>query len=174
MSIVLDVLIIGSLLTLGVVGLSRGFQRELVALFGILFGALVTEVGAQNWGYARAIQMERDPNLMTVMIAIGMVLGSAVLLGYGGALFLPARKKPAEGTDRWLGGLVATINGILLLGLVLRYASWRENSWLLSKFTFSDVVLRNFPTFLFAMFVIGCVVALVRIGQHLFTLMQAR
>lgn len=61
MSIVLDVLIIGSLLTLGVVGLSRGFQRELVALFGILFGALVTEVGAQNWGYARAIQMERDP-----------------------------------------------------------------------------------------------------------------
>lgn len=125
MHIVLDLLLIGVPVLLALLGFSRGVQREAMTLIGVLLGGMLAEMWGPVWGPALAQNLNKDPLLMRALISDGLLLFSAVFIGYGGGLLLPPRKKINKGVARFYGAIGGVVNGLLILGLLLRYADLR-------------------------------------------------
>lgn len=122
-SFILDVALVIVPIMLAFLGFGRGIQREATSLIGILLGALLADIWAPIWGPGNAAQFNQDPLMMQAIIADLLLIGSTIFIGYGGALLLPSRRQIAKGPGRFYGALAGGLNGLLIEGLLLRYAS---------------------------------------------------
>ncbi len=112
--------IVGILLILGFVnGLRRGLIREGIALIGILLGALLVEIWAPVW--SRMLARHISLSLVTIqwLLALLVLLATALLAGYGGGLLL--RPGILHTKERIAGALLGLLNLGLLLAFSLRY-----------------------------------------------------
>jgi uncharacterized membrane protein required for colicin V production len=132
----LTLTIVGALVLLGaaLLGALRGPMRALLTLIGTLLGALLTAIWAPVWSNWLAAQLAIN-NRQTLLWAITCLtfLVCVLLVGYGAALLLPRATKPAEAArltaarreplPRALGGLLGLYEGVLVVGLLLRYTT---------------------------------------------------
>ncbi len=125
MAVVLDILLTVMPIVFAVLGFQRGIQREAMTLIGILLGALLVEIWAEPWAIANAVRFDNDVAGTQAFISVLLLLFSAIFIGYGGAVLLPSRRQLAQGSARIYGVAAGGVNGLLLIGLLLRYASLR-------------------------------------------------
>src|SRR5689334_19345154 len=91
MSIVITVVVALVLIVLTLVGAWRDLRRGIMALAGTLLGALVSSFWADRWStdlvehYAAL-----DGRLITFVFSSGLLVGTALLVGYGGGSFFSA------------------------------------------------------------------------------------
>jgi hypothetical protein len=115
----------GILLLLGFLnGLRRGPAKEALALIGVLLGATLVELWSPGWSQEIARRTDIDQTTAQWVLALLLLLGTALLSGYGSGLML--RHASLRTRDRIGGALVGLLNIGLLLGLALRYIQrWR-------------------------------------------------
>ncbi|HEY1015014.1 MAG TPA: CvpA family protein [Herpetosiphonaceae bacterium] len=171
MHIVLDLLLIGVPGLLALLGFNRGIQREAMTLIGVLLGGMLAEIWGPVWGPALAQNLNKDPQLMRAIVSDGLLLFSAVFIGYGGGLLLPSRKKINKGVARFYGALGGVVNGLLILGLLLRYAELRapeaaeiEN---IAATRLGPLLIERLPLMLLAGTGVGAAVVTVRLIQRI-------
>ncbi len=104
-------------------GLRRGAIREGTALIGILLGALLAQGWASSWaqrlgGVAVAA---KGHSLSEKVLTLGLLLGVALLSGYGSGVLLPRRAEKMPMTQRLGGGVLGFINIGLLCGFALLF-----------------------------------------------------
>ncbi len=101
------------------IGLWRGGVREAVVAGGILLGGELAAAWARPWGDDLANQLDLRPQVARFVVAVAALLGTTLCIGYlgGGALRLGA---PGL-LGRMAGGLLAGVNGLLLLGYGLGF-----------------------------------------------------
>lgn len=171
MGIVLDGLLGGIPLVLALLGFQRGIQREAMTLIGILLGALLVEIWAPTWAIANATRFDNDVAGTQALISVVLLLFSSIFIGYGGALLLPSRKQLAQGSARWYGVLAGGINGLLLVGLLLRYASIRSGIGVpspgIAQTRIGPVLTERLPTLLLMGMLAGSSIVMVRLIQRL-------
>jgi hypothetical protein len=117
---VVDVLAIIFAVGLAVLGIWRGFLRELlVSLAGIVLGVFAGSLWATSWGPDWASRF--GVNVVVFQGVIGLVSLFLVVLfvGYGSALFLPRR--PISFWQRLAGGGVGLLNGLFLAAFTFSY-----------------------------------------------------
>ncbi|GIV97870.1 MAG: hypothetical protein KatS3mg057_2527 [Herpetosiphonaceae bacterium] len=118
--LVFDALLLSVPILLSLLGVGRGGTREAVTLIGILGGALLGALWREPWGVALARSMAQDQRLMQAVVFDMLLLGTTILIGYGGALLLPPRQRILRlPGSRLAGGLLGALNGLLLVGLLL-------------------------------------------------------
>ena len=118
----LGTIVVGIALLLGALnGLRRGATKEVMALVGVLLGALLTTMWAARWG---VVITQRTGWEQTT----GQWLGSMVLLwvtalfsGYSSASLLPRSAARLSTLQRIAGAVLGLINASLLVGLSLRF-----------------------------------------------------
>jgi uncharacterized membrane protein required for colicin V production len=104
------------------VGYWRDPRRGLFALAGTLLGATLAGFWAAPWGRAFAEAFDGSEATMTLFISLALLLGGALVIGYGAGVLLPPPGKTAF-PRRLLGVLLGLLNGVLLAGYTLRYAA---------------------------------------------------
>ncbi|MBA3946466.1 MAG: CvpA family protein [Herpetosiphonaceae bacterium] len=104
-------------------GLRRGAIREGTALIGILLGALL----AQGWGATWAQRLggvaaaAKGHSTTEKVLTLGLLIGIALLCGYGSGVLLPRRTEKMAITQRLGGGVLGFINMGLLCGFALLF-----------------------------------------------------
>ena len=135
-------------------GLLRGFMREMISLAGWIAGIwlafrFATAIGAsvplgQEWPLARTA-------VVAVLIVVGCVFAAA-LVGWLVRELIKAAKLSAA--DRTLGGLFGLVRGLLIIGLAVflvrdtalyREPLWRESLVLPQVEAALAFALRQFP-----------------------------
>ncbi len=123
MNLIYDVLLLSVPVVLTLLGFYRGIQREALTLTGILLGALLGEWWAPTWATSSATRFNQNQQVLQVLIADGLLLLTAIFVGYGGALLLPSRRTLAKGMGRTYGAILGGLNGMFLIGVLLRNAA---------------------------------------------------
>lgn len=126
-------ILIAVLLVLGPLnGLRRGAIREGTALIGILLGALLAQGWATSWaqrlGGAAAAASTKGHSSTERLLTLGLLIGVALLSGYGSGVLLPRRSDKMPLTQRVGGGILGFINIGLLCGFALVFIQhlWYE------------------------------------------------
>ncbi len=102
-------------------GVRRGVAKEAMVSASILLGALLAVRFAENWASNVSSLTGLDLPNSTFLTSLALLLGTLILLGYGGGIALgPTRPGMLS---RLTGGLLAAVNGVFLLSTVL---SWIE------------------------------------------------
>jgi hypothetical protein len=176
--LVLDVALMAMPVVFAALGVGRGIQREAMTLIGILLGALLAEMWAPLWAEANAARFNQDKVGTQALLAMGLLLGSAIFVGYGGALLLPSRRELAQGRSRLFGGLAGAVNGTLLLGFVLRYGNLRagpgETLPLLAGTRLGPLLTARMPNILLIGAAGGVAIVVVRLIQRLLFKLHAK
>ena len=170
MSVVLDGVLLALVVVFAALGVGRGIQREAVTLIGILLGAVLAEMWSPVWAITNAARFNQDVAGTQALIALALVLGCAIFIGYGGALLLPSRRQLAQGRARVFGGIAGAINGLLLLGFVLRYATPKIEPAPVPLFAttrIGSLLIQRLPTLLLFGALAGVAIVLVRLIQRL-------
>ena len=170
MSVVLDGVVLALLVVFAALGVGRGIQREAMTLIGILLGAVLAEMWSPVWAVANAARFNQDVAGTQALIALALLLGCAIFVGYGGALLLPSRRQLAQGRARVFGGIAGAINGLLLLGFVLRYATPKIEPAPVPLFAttrIGSLLIQRLPTLLLFGALAGVAIVLVRLIQRL-------
>lgn len=111
---------IGIVLLIGLLnGLRRGGIKEGTALVGVLLGALLVEFWADRWGASLTQRTNMNLNYATWLSALGLLIGTAILAGYGSGLLL--RRPALTGGERFAGAALGLLNMALLVSFALRY-----------------------------------------------------
>ena len=123
MSVVITVVVVLVLVALTMVGAWRDIRRAVTALAGTLLGALVSA----SWGDEWATQLVEhalpsNGNTISFVISSGLLVGIALLVGYGAGSFFPPHAGPLSFGQRVLGALLGLLTGVILTGYVLQYA----------------------------------------------------
>lgn len=113
----LDVLLAAVLVLLVPIGAWRGGGREILVTAAILLGAALGDAWARPWGRDLASAADLRPQAAAFLVAIALLLGTTLILGYATAAALPPSRPDLLG--RLAGGFLAGLNGILLLGTSL-------------------------------------------------------
>ena len=109
------------LIVLGLVGYLRDVRRGLMARRGALGGAILVRFWGAQWGAALAGRLVAgDPQRTTLLVNCLVFLWSALVVGYGGGVLL-GRTRERPMSQRLVGGLLGLINGVLIVGFLLRY-----------------------------------------------------
>lgn len=178
MAVVLDILLAVMPIVFAVLGFQRGIQREAMTLIGILLGALLAEIWAESWAIANAARFDNDVAGTQALISVLLLLFSAIFIGYGGAVLLPSRRQLAQGSARFYGVVAGGINGLLLIGLLLRYASLRIGlgvpAPLIAQTRVGGLLTERLPLLLLFGMVGGAVIVLVRLIQRLLFKLHAK
>ena len=170
MSVVLDGMLLALLVVFAALGVGRGIQREAMTLIGILLGAVLAEMWSPVWAITNAARFNQDVAGTQALIALALLLGCAIFIGYGGALLLASRRQLAQGRARVFGGIAGAINGLLLLGFVLRYATPKIEPAPVPLFAttrIGSLLIQRLPTLLLFGALAGVAIVLVRLIQRL-------
>ena len=123
MALVLTIGISLVLVVLALVGYLRDPRRSLMALLGTLVGAILVDFWGVQWGNSLAGRLvEGDPQRTTLRVSCLVFLWSALIVGYGGGALLGRSKELPIG-QRLTGALLGLVNGLLIVGFLLRYAT---------------------------------------------------
>jgi uncharacterized membrane protein required for colicin V production len=126
MSLALSICIALVIVVLGVLGYARDIRRGLLALLGTLGGAALVEFWGARWGAALAGGLLGDQQRTTFIANSLLFLWGALIVGYGGALLLGRSAERATVVQRLPGALLGLLNGVLVVGFLLRYASEQQ------------------------------------------------
>lgn len=98
-------------------GIRRGAAKEAMLSAGILFGALVATTWADRGGAELAARFGVDPRVAPFAVAMAALFGGVFIVGYGGGAALG--RLPQGWMSHLIGGLLAVVNGALLLTYLL-------------------------------------------------------
>lgn len=131
MALVLTVVAALVLLVLGIVGYWRDIRRGILALAGTLLGAILVGFWGEPWGQELAKRfVGGDRQTLTFVVNCVVFLFAALFVGYGGGLLLGRAKEPAPFPRRLAGALIGLLNGALIVGYVLRFATSKNSAFL--------------------------------------------
>jgi hypothetical protein len=117
--LLLDVLLVLVVLLFVPFGVRRGVAKEAMVSAAILLGALLAARFADAWASIVSSWTGLDLSTSTFVTSLVLLLGTPILLGYGGGIALgPTRPGMLS---RLTGGVLAAINGVFLLSTIL---SW--------------------------------------------------
>lgn len=126
MAIALTIGISVVLLVLALVGYMRDLRRGTIALLGTLAGAVLVDFWGATWGASLASRLvEGDQSRTTLLVSCLLFLWSALVVGYGGGMLL-ARPKDRPVGQRMAGALLGLVNGLLIVGFLLRYGTAQQ------------------------------------------------
>ena len=126
MALALTVGISVVLVVLALVGYMRDLRRGTIALLGTLAGAVLVDFWGARWGASLASRLvEGDQSRTTLIVSCLLFLWSALVVGYGGGMLL-ARPKERPVGQRMAGALLGLVNGLLIAGFLLRYATEQQ------------------------------------------------
>jgi hypothetical protein len=118
------------LVVLGLVGYIRDPRRGLLALIGTLVGVILVDFWAAQWGPGLASRfVGGDVPKLTFIVSCGLFLWCALFVGYGGGLLLSRAKERPPFAQRLAGALLGVLNGVLIVGFLLRFASVNQSSF---------------------------------------------
>ncbi|MDZ4718800.1 MAG: CvpA family protein [Roseiflexaceae bacterium] len=126
MSLAITLIIALVLLLLLLVGAWRDLRRGMLALIATLFGAALSGFWGERWGNELASRFDTNPSPIIVAMSIMLLAGVALLIGYGGGILLPPLPKVRTWQQRVAGGTLGLLNGIVLVGYLLRIGT-RDN-----------------------------------------------
>jgi hypothetical protein len=124
-------IVIALVLTLlGLVGYIRDSRRGLLALIGTLAGAVLVDFWASQWGPGLAARfVGGDVQRLTFIMSCLLFLWSVLFVGYGGGLLLSRTKQHPPFPQRLSGALLGVLNGILIVGFLLHFATVNQSSF---------------------------------------------
>lgn len=147
-----DIAIVILILISTVIGIYRGFVREMLTLITWIFAAFIGILYGQDVGdFFSIAQSER----LNFWIGVGVLFFSIVLLGFIIKYFI-CKSFNINGTkpyDRFAGAIFGALRGAVVVILILIAGSdtlkdqvWYKNSSVVSNFkVFADIVLNNMP-----------------------------
>lgn len=106
----------------GVIGLMRGWNREIIALAGILLGMFAL---FQLDGLLRGVLLLGFPRNQAFLIQIGVFL-VIVFFSYQNRTFVPDRPIKLDRQESILGGLVGFVNGYVIGGTLWYFIDINE------------------------------------------------
>ena len=164
MPIALTIAIAVTILVPAFVGYWREPRRGVLALSGTLLGATLADFWAARWAGDIARNTGWEQPTLTFVISATLLITSALLIGYGSGVLLP----PATHTPvprRLLGALLGLLNGGMLAGYMLRYASASSPGFAEELLTIplADLVRSALPLFFLGLAV---VLALMIVGRR--------
>jgi len=128
MALGLTIVISLVLAVLGLVGYVRDLRRSMLALLGTLGGAILVNFWSDQWGTSLASRfVNGDTQRITFYVSCAVFLWSALVVGYGGGVLLP-RVKERTFQQRMIGAILGLVNGVLIVGFLLRFANTRQPS----------------------------------------------
>ena len=123
MALAFTIIIALVLVVLGLVGYIRDLRRGLLALIGTLAGASLVSFWAAPWGQALSGSLVGgDPQRQIFIVSCALLLWSALVVGYGGGMLLTRAKDRPPFQQRLVGALLGTLNGVLIVAFLLRFA----------------------------------------------------
>ena len=126
MALALTVVIGLVLVVLGFVGYVRDLRRSLLALLGTLVGAILVNFWGDLWGASLASRfVNADVPRITFYVYDAVFLWSVLVVGYGGGILLN-RAKDRPVPLRLVSALLGLVNGVLIVGFLLRFASAKQ------------------------------------------------
>lgn len=129
MALALTIFIGMVVLVLGLIGYFRDPRRGMLALFGTLGGAALVSFWGTQWGQSLASRfVGGDPQRITFIVSCVVFLWSALLVGYGSGMLL-SRPKSLSFQQRLSSALLGILNGVLIVGYLLRYATEQQTSF---------------------------------------------
>lgn len=123
MSLALTIALAVAILTPALVGLWRDARRGVLALAGTLLGDTLAAFWAAPWGEAMSRAVGGEAAVNQLFISLALLLVSSLLIGYGAGDLLPPAPAKQTMPRRLLGALLGLLNGVLLAGYALRYAT---------------------------------------------------
>jgi len=124
MALVIPIVASLVLVVLGLVGYWRDTRRGVLALAGTLLGAILVGFWGDLWGQELAKRfVGGDPRTLTFVVNCAIFLFAVLLVGYGSGLLLRRGKERPSFPQRLVGALLGLLNGALIVGYVLRFAT---------------------------------------------------
>lgn len=126
MALALTIVISLVLVVLGLIGYVRDLRRSMLALLGTLGGAILVNFWGDQWGAGLASRfVNADVQRISFYVSCAVFLWSALLVGYGGGILLN-RAKERPFPQRVTGALLGLVNGVLIVGFLLRFATSKQ------------------------------------------------
>ena len=123
--LILNLVLAGFVVVFAAIGFVRGVQREVFVTAAILGGWAVASAWSQRWGGELADLVNISTKTAGFIVTIGLLVGSLVILGWGGSNAIGARA--TSGGEHIAGGILGGVNGVLLasysLSAYTRYLS---------------------------------------------------
>jgi Colicin V production protein/zinc-ribbon domain len=142
MMLVLDGVLVAVLVVFALVGARRGPWPEVVALGGLLLGALLADEWGEAWGNDLGSMLGfLGPVGARMIVRSVLFLVPLIAVGYGGALLLPRLGKPGV-RARLIAALLALFNGAAILAVLLR--NWDYSQGATGSPLRNDAVTRFF------------------------------
>ncbi|HEX6607122.1 MAG TPA: CvpA family protein [Chloroflexia bacterium] len=142
MMLVLDGVLVAVLVVFALVGARRGPWPEVVALGGLLLGALLADEWGEAWGNDLGSALGfLGPVGARMIVRSVLFLVPLIAVGYGGALLLPRLGKPSV-RARLIAALLALFNGAAILAVLLR--NWDYSQGATGSPLRNDAVTRFF------------------------------
>lgn len=123
MTLVLTVVALLVVVMLGLVGYWRDTRRGVLALAGTLLGAILVEFWGQPWGQELARRLGGDLRALTFVASCVLLLFAVLFVGYGAGLLLGRATARPTFPRRLANLLLGMLNGALIVGYVLRFAT---------------------------------------------------
>lgn len=129
MALALTVVIALVLVVLGLVGYLRDLRRSLLALLGTLVGAILVSFWGNQWSASLASRLvNAEVQRITFYVNCAVFLWSTLVVGYAGGILLN-RAKDRSLPQRLIGAVLGVINGVLIVGFLLRFATTNQPSF---------------------------------------------
>jgi hypothetical protein len=127
MALAITVVITLVLLLLSLIGYWRDIRRGVLAVAGTLLGAILVGFWGERWGQALAKSfVGGNPGTLTFVVNCMLFLFCALIVGYGGGLLLGHTQERVPFPRRLTGALLGLLNGALIIGYVLRFATAQQ------------------------------------------------
>lgn len=118
-SLWLDILLVLLILLFSPIGYMRGPVKELFVTLGVVFGALLVTFWAVPWGSDLNNYVDLGDDSSAFIVAMAFLVITAFVGGYG--LGTALASTPFTFGGRILGGVIAALNGALLVSFTLQY-----------------------------------------------------
>jgi len=165
-------IVIGLVLAiLGFVGYLRDLRRSLLALLGTLVGAILVNFWGDQWGAGLASRfVNADVQRITFYVNTAVFLWSALVVGYGGGILLNrAKDRPFQ--QRLTSALLGLINGVLIVGFLLRFATAKQPAFaaVIQADPLSKIIHDGMPLLFLAVAGLVTIMVIIRAAIGLFS-----
>jgi hypothetical protein len=164
MALALTIIIGLVLAVLGLVGYVRDLRRSLLALLGTLVGAILVNFSGDQWGAGLASRfVNADVQRITFYVNCAVFLWSALVVGYGGGILLNrAKDRPFQ--QRLTSALLGLINGVLIIGFLLRFATAKQPNFapLIQADPLAKLIHDGMPLLFLAVVALVTIIVIVR------------
>ena len=165
MALAFTIIIALVLVVLGLVGYIRDLRRGLLALIGTLAGASLVSFWAAPWGQALSGRFGgADPQRMIFFVSCGLLLWSALVVGYGGGMLLARAKDRLLFQQRLAGAMLGALNGVLIVAFLLRFAVTSQPSFatMIESSPLAKILFDSLPLLFLGIAVVVTLAVLVR------------